>query len=28
VRWLVPAGVAGEIERRGLYGAVAGRAVA
>jgi len=27
VRWLVPAEVADEIERRGLYGAVAGKAV-
>ncbi len=28
VRWLVPDGVADEIERRGLYGAMAGNAVA
>jgi nicotinate-nucleotide adenylyltransferase len=28
VRWLVPGEVADEIERRGLYGAAAGRAVA
>jgi nicotinate-nucleotide adenylyltransferase len=28
VRWLVPGGVADEIERRGLYGAPAGRAMA
>jgi nicotinate-nucleotide adenylyltransferase len=28
VRWLIPDGVAAEIERRGLYGAAAGRAVA
>jgi nicotinate-nucleotide adenylyltransferase len=28
VRWLVPGEVADEIERRGLYGAVAGRAIA
>jgi nicotinate-nucleotide adenylyltransferase len=28
IRWLVPAAVADEIERRGLYGAPAGRAMA
>jgi nicotinate-nucleotide adenylyltransferase len=28
VRWLVPAGVAEEIEHRGLYGAAAGKALA
>jgi nicotinate-nucleotide adenylyltransferase len=28
VRWLVPGAVADEIERRGLYGAESGKAVA
>jgi nicotinate-nucleotide adenylyltransferase len=28
IRWLVPGAVADEIERRGLYGATAGKAVA